>query len=178
MALDSEYAIRSVMCEAKRMGKTELQREDLTEARKASRRTGTAEHRRASARRSKREKIPQAAIVRAPTLLPMMYRTDELAHDLCVERQTVIRWAQHGAPHRRDGRGHIWIHGRLLASWIESRRKSVSRKEVPADHGYCFRCGGLVRMENIRRRPRANMILLSGKCPFCGGRVNRGSKDG
>jgi hypothetical protein len=123
-------------------------------------------------------KIPHEAIVRAPGLLPMMYKTSELADDLGVDQQIIIRWAKNGAPHRRDGKGHIWIHGQLFAHWIESQRKSRSRKGFPADHGYCFRCRKIVKMEAITERRNANLILLTGICAHCGGKVNRGSSDG
>jgi len=123
-------------------------------------------------------KIPHDAIVRAPGLLPMMYKTRELADELGVDRQMIIRWAQNGAPHDRDGKGHIWIHGRLFASWIESQRKSRSRIGLPRDHGYCFGCHQMVKMEGITERRSAKLILLTGICPHCGRKVNRGSSDG
>ena len=125
-----------------------------------------------------KQKIPHEVIVRAPGLLPMFYKTRELAEDLGADQQSIVRWAQNGAPHKRDGKGHIWIHGQLFASWIESQRKPRSRKEVPPDHGYCFRCNQIVKMEDIRKRRNANLILLTGTCTQCGGKVNRGSSDG
>ena len=123
-------------------------------------------------------KIPHDAIVRAPGLLPMMYKTRELADELGVDQKTITRWAQNGAPHERDGKGHIWIHGHLFASWIESQRKSRSRKVLLRDHGYCFGCHQIVKMEDIIERRSAKLILLTGICPYCGRKVNRGSSDG
>ena len=108
----------------------------------------------------------------------MFYKTRELAEDLGIDLQTIIRWAQNGAPHKRDRKGHIYIHGQLFASWIESQRKARYRKHVPEDHGYCLSCNELVAMEGITQRRIANLILLTGTCPGCGGAVNRGSKNG
>ncbi len=125
-----------------------------------------------------RQKIPHEVIIRAPGLLPMMYKTRELAEDLGINQQTIIRWAQNGAPHDRDGKGHIWIHGHLFASWVDSQRKPSSRKDFPLDHGYCFRCKEMVKMEDITKRRITNLIMLTGACFKCGGTVNRGSSDG
>jgi len=131
-----------------------------------------------SGNQTTKQKIPHEVIVRAPGLLPMFYKTRELAEDLGCDQQMIIRWTQNGAPHKRDGRGHIWIHGQIFASWVESQRKPTPRKEYPADHGYCFRCRDIVKMEDISERRFANLILLTGTCFKCGGTVNRGSNDG
>jgi hypothetical protein len=123
------------------------------------------------------QKIPHQVIVRAPGLLPMLYRTIELAEELGISQSTIVRWAQLGAPHQRDRRGHIWINGNLFASWVESHRRGRSRRRVPIDQAYCLRCRRLVTMENPRSRRVGNMILVSARCPECGSKVNRGSAD-
>jgi hypothetical protein len=107
----------------------------------------------------------------------MMYGTQELAKELGVRQSTVVRWTQRGAPHRRDRRGHLWIHGHLFASWVESQRRSRSRRRVSIDQAYCLHCNKLVNMHNPRPRRIGNMILLSARCPECGAKVNRGSTD-
>ena len=38
-----------------------------------------------------RQKIPREVIVRAPGLLPMFYKTRELAEDLGIDQRTIIR---------------------------------------------------------------------------------------
>lgn len=128
--------------------------------------------------RANREKIPHNVIVRAPGLLPMMYKTTELSEELGVAPRTIVRWTQNGAPFQRDQRGHIWIHGGLFASWVESQRRPRSRREIPPDHGFCFACDEIVRMEDIQERSIAKLTLLTGSCTQCGGKVNRGSSDG
>jgi hypothetical protein len=67
---------------------------------------------------AKRARIPQTVLIRAPGLLPMMYRARELAEVLGVTPQLVIRWTKLGAPSVRDRRGHIWILGRDFAAWL------------------------------------------------------------
>jgi hypothetical protein len=122
-----------------------------------------------------RLKMPHNVIVKAPGLLPMMYRTRELAQELGISRRTLVRWAQLGAPHKRDRRGHVWIHGRLFASWVESHRGGRSRRKLQLDQAYCLRCNQVIVMEDPRPRKVGNMTLLGGKCPDCGSKVNRGS---
>jgi hypothetical protein len=71
-----------------------------------------------SGNQATKQKIPHEVIVRAPGHLPLFYKTQELAEDLGIDRQTIICWAKNGAPHKHDGKGHIWIHGKFFASWV------------------------------------------------------------
>lgn len=124
-----------------------------------------------------RLRMPHKVIVRAPGLLPMMYRTRELARELGVSGARVVNWTQNGAPHQRDRRGHIWINGQLFASWVESHRRSRSRPQLPRGQGYCLRCDEIVTIKDPETRPIGNMIMFSGTCPECGAQVNRASSD-
>jgi len=60
------------------------------------------------------EKLPHSVIVRAPGLLPMLYKVKELAGELGISPRTIRKWARRGMPHQRDGKGHIWIDGKEL----------------------------------------------------------------
>ncbi len=71
-----------------------------------------------------RLRLPHLAIVRAPGLLPMLYRPNELAKELDMSPMTIADWAKKGLPHQRDGRGHLWINGQELAGWIAQVRQS------------------------------------------------------
>lgn len=121
-------------------------------------------------------RMPHAVIVRAPGLLPMMYRTAELAGELGVRRQDVVRWARSGAPHQRDRKGHIWIHGRLFASWVESNRRSRSRRRLPPGKAFCLRCRRATVVKDPRRIPAGNMVRIAGTCAACGAEVRRGAR--
>jgi hypothetical protein len=81
-----------------------------------------------------RYKLPHSVIVHAPGLLPMMYRTRELAEELGVATQTVVTWAKNGVPHgsteglsqpgwkaseERD-RACVWQITKLTASDVKS----------------------------------------------------------
>ncbi len=70
-----------------------------------------------------RIKIPQPVIVRAPGLLPMLYKLRELAEDLGVPYRTLWDWTKFGLPHQIDARGHIWINGEDFKQWVTSNRK-------------------------------------------------------
>lgn len=130
-----------------------------------------------ASQKQKRYKLPHSVIVHAPGLLPMMYRTRELAEELGVATQTVVTWAKNGVPHDRDRKGHIWIHGRAFATWVQSQRGKRSRMRMADDQAYCFRCKKPVCMLNAERRRIERLTLLSGKCSICGTTVNRGSSD-
>lgn len=122
-------------------------------------------------------KLPHKVIVRAPGLLPMLYRTRELAKELGVNRTTIVRWSQRGAPHKRDPKGHIWIHGQLFASWVETHRRNRSRPKLPIDQGYCLRCNQIITIQDQETRRVGNMIMIGGTCPDCGAKVNRATSD-
>ncbi|MFQ5961268.1 MAG: DUF5679 domain-containing protein [Candidatus Methylomirabilales bacterium] len=89
-----------------------------------------------------------------------------------------MNWVKAGAPHERDARGHIWIHGRAFAEWLDSKRRPRSRRSLSPEQGYCLRCNQTVQMENPRPRKIDGLTLLTGSCPNCGGKVNRGIKGG
>ena len=128
-------------------------------------------------KRYQHEKIPHAAIVRAPGLLPMLYRPSEIAVELGVPAHMVRRWVGVGVPHERDGRGHIWINGRQLADWVETQRQSRRGPELGPDEGYCMRCRRAVSISQPLRRANGRARVLSGACPLCGAAVNRGVAD-
>lgn len=108
----------------------------------------------------------------------MLYRTRELADEIGVARRIVVKWAREGAPHERDRRGHIWIHGRAFAEWLDSQRRPRSRRSLSPQQAYCLRCNQAVQIEDQRPRKVGRLTLLSGSCPRCGEKVNRGTIDG
>ncbi len=65
----------------------------------------------------------------------MLYKILELADELGVNQSIVVGWAKAGAPHKRDARGHIWIHGRALAEWLDSQRRPRSRRLLLPEQG-------------------------------------------
>ena len=122
--------------------------------------------------------LPQAVIVRAPGLLPMLYRPSELAQDLDIAESTLRDWLNTGLPHQRDERGHIWINGREFAEWIKASRRSPSSRKMAEDEAYCFRCQQPVKLINPAVTSRGKQRLLSGNCAACGSTIHRGSHGG
>ncbi len=122
--------------------------------------------------------IPHSVIVRAPGLLPMYYTTSELALEVGVEASRIVRWAKAGAPHRRDGRNHIWISGREFAAWVEETRAAEVGQPMQPGEGYCMRCRAPVEMDGPVLREKQGRKWISGTCPRCGARVNRGVRNG
>ena len=90
--------------------------------------------------------LPHAVIVRAPGLLPMLYRPSELAQDMEVPETTLRDWFGRGLPHQRDERGHIWINGQEFAAWVKACRKSPLSQKMAEDEAYCFRCQQPVKL--------------------------------
>ncbi len=123
-------------------------------------------------------KLPHLVIVRAPGLLPMLYRPAELARDLEIPESTLRDWLGLGLPHQRDERGHIWINGREFAAWVKASRRSPSSRKMAEDEAYCFRCQHPVKMVKPSVTYRGKQVLLSSTCPSCGSAINRGSHNG
>ena len=91
-------------------------------------------------------KIPHCVIVRAPGLLPMLYKPSELEQELDIPAFTVRGWLSKGLPHQRDSRGHIWIDGRQFAEWVQVTSQARPRANLREDEAYCLRCRRLVKM--------------------------------
>jgi hypothetical protein len=123
-------------------------------------------------------RIPHPAIVRAPGLLPMLYRFPELADALGVPALFVRDWMRRGLPFRKDARGNIWIEGREAVRWIESHRRSPLKGLLPDGYAYCLGCRARVEMAMPVRVVSGKHLVLSGRCPRCGRKVNRGSRNG
>ena len=69
-------------------------------------------------------KFPHQVIVRAPGLLPMLYKVRELADDLGIPERTLRDWLKNGAPHHRDTRKNIWVNGEVFSAWVNTSRES------------------------------------------------------
>ena len=124
-------------------------------------------------------KLPHAVIVRAPGLLPMLYRPRELAEDLGVPPTTIKGWIKLGAPAQRDRRRHLWVNGSEFADWVETMRlaRQNGKKPMGEDEAYCLGCRKPVKLRNPRRSAKGRLVLLSSECPNCGSTINRGSRN-
>ncbi len=124
-----------------------------------------------------RIKIPHAVIVRAPGLLPMLYKVSELADDLNVPERTLRDWlAKFGAPHQRDRNGHIWVNGIEFAAWVNAMRQQKKKITLQPDQAYCLRCKQPVTLVNPETvETTCGPRLLRAICPQCSGHVYRGA---
>jgi hypothetical protein len=121
--------------------------------------------------------LPHSVIVRAPGLLPMLYRPSELAEELTVSAAVVRDWVEKGLPHHRDHRGHMWIDGRQAAEWVKVTRQRPAGSRMAEGQAYCFRCCRAVELRDPVAQYHGKQVLLSGICPQCGGNINRGGRN-
>jgi hypothetical protein len=122
-------------------------------------------------------RISRNVLIKAPGLLPMLYTPREIAEDLDVPETTLRDWLNHGAPHSRDESNHIWIDGKQFAAWVDNQRNTRKKPAHPlqAGEGFCMRCNAIVKIQDREIRPvKGRLSHLKGKCPICGGIVNRG----
>jgi hypothetical protein len=124
-----------------------------------------------------RIRFPHSVIVKSPGLLPMHYKVSELAETIRVPGRTLRDWLVAGAPHFRDQRNNLWIHGRDFADWVASLRKSVKKRKLRNGEAFCMRCNKPVPMTDIAtHNMQGKLILMRGKCPHCGCRICRGDR--
>ena len=92
--------------------------------------------------------MPHSVIVRAPGILPMLYKVRELAKELDIPERTLRDWLKNGAPHERDSRKCIWINGVEFAHWVQAQLKKKNKCKLNDDEAYCLRCNKAVRLED------------------------------
>jgi hypothetical protein len=125
----------------------------------------------------KRIRLPHSVIVKAPGLLPMLYKVSELAVELHLPERTLRDWLEKGAPHKRNQRGQIWVYGPEFSIWVATMRKPKREKILTDNQAYCFRCKQIVEMQNARSLPiKGKLIMTKGVCPHCGCTINRGDR--
>ena len=108
-------------------------------------------------------KIGHAFMRRTYRILDMEYKPSELAEEFGGSKDQVLRLIQAGAPARKDGQGHYWIHGpafvQFLINSIPYRR--WDKKPMAQNECFCVACHQVVHFTEVRRV--RNMIY--GNCP-------------
>lgn len=113
-------------------------------------------------------------------LLDMEYRPSEIASEIGLTADTLYRsHIPNGAPARTDKTDRIWINGKLYAAWVHDYQ--IQRKSRLDDHcvmttneTYCFTCNKVVAIVTPKiRKYKRNIVLKTGRCPECGGKVSR-----
>jgi hypothetical protein len=123
--------------------------------------------------------LPHATIVKAPGLLPMLYKVSEIAEELQVPERTLRDWLDIGAPHQRDERNNLWVNGCLFSEWVRSNRKQKKPAHLADHQAYCLRCRQVVELKAPEIIPiKGKLINIKGTCPQCGCIINRGGRHG
>ena len=124
-------------------------------------------------------KLPHIVIVKAPGLLPMLYKVSELAGELGIPERTLRDWLEAGAPHQRDHCGHLWINGTQFAQWVQQHRKPKRKYKLDNESAYCLRCNEVVKLTEPRpQHMKGKLFIIKGVCPQCGAAINRGARYG
>ena len=122
-------------------------------------------------------KLSHSVIVRSPGLLPMLYSVSELAQTVGVAERTLRDWLAGGVPHSRDGRGHIWIHGREFAHWVANQRQCAEKTKLKDNQAYCMHCRDVVEiLEPKTELVRGKLTHTHGKCSRCNRSIHRGGR--
>ena len=90
-----------------------------------------------------RVQLSQTIIVRAAFLLPITYRSTQLATQLGLAKKDCWRvreWARRGMPHHHDTTGHLMIDGVAFARWVAELTRKRPRRKLPLGHMWCPGC--------------------------------------
>ena len=124
-------------------------------------------------------KFPHIVVVKSPGLLPMRYKVSEIALELGIPQRTLRDWLKRGAPHQRDSRNHIWIHGVGFAVWVKAQKKKKKSRRLGDDEAFCLRCNKIVRLVDPEtKKIVGKLVHLKGRCINCGCKINRGGRLG
>lgn len=126
-------------------------------------------------------KMSRGIVLKLERLLDMLYKPREIAEELGVSTETIYRsYIPAGAPVMVDGQGMKWINGKKFALWAQeclaTNRRGKPVRSLSEGQGFCLRCNQVVEMVDPRRKPhsqKVGVVQVSGKCPFCGAKVNR-----
>jgi len=118
--------------------------------------------------------LRQLMIVRAPSLLPMLYSPRELEQELGVPSRTIREWIKKDLPYERDARGHLWINGIAFAVWVKQGHTAKPKPGLAQDEAYCFKCRRPVKLSHPQQLHKAKLIVLRGTCPNCSRPIHRG----
>ncbi len=114
-------------------------------------------------------------LIKVGHLLNMRYRPAEIAEEIGCHPDTIFRsYIPAGCPHERDSRGRVWVIGTAFRDWA---KETFTRKAsgLPADHAYCLKCRKAVKIVSPEERPTIRQfVVITGTCPECGSKVNRG----
>lgn len=116
-------------------------------------------------------------IVRAASLLPMLYSPRELGQELNLPSSTVRAWILRGMPHQRDEKGLLWIHGRAFAQWVSQVYQARPHIRLAHDEAFCLYCKRAVKIQNPTITRRGKQVLWRGHCPTCNHPINRGGRN-
>jgi hypothetical protein len=124
-------------------------------------------------------KLPHHVIVKAPGLLPMLYKASELADEIQIPERTLRDWLKSGAPFQRDSSNRIWVNGQDFKQWVQEKRKPKRTFKLLDNQAYCLHCKTAVELLNPKRHAiKGKLVNIMGACPQCGCTINRGGVDG
>lgn len=108
----------------------------------------------------------------------MLYKPGEIAEEIGVSPDTIYRsYLPAGAPHDRDPKGNIWIHGPAFRAWVLETigtKRAAPKHPMREDEAWCMRCNGVVTIANPKpKKLNRYADLLQGKCAVCGTKINR-----
>lgn len=122
-------------------------------------------------------RLNRSQIARLKRLLDMPYTPAEISREIGISVDALYRThIPAGVPVFIDDKQRIWINGLAYREWVRNNlaARRRNKKSMGENAAYCLRCNAIVNITDVKVIPyRRGVRQMSGRCPICGGRVNR-----
>jgi hypothetical protein len=130
-------------------------------------------------------KTPRITRGQARTLLRflwMEYKPSEIANELGIKVDTIYKsYIPNGMPYRIDKNGNYWIVGTDFKEWAMAiLTQTIYKPKTPMqeNQAFCVTCKRAVFFDPTKKESMGKgRSLVHGRCPDCGGKTTRFSKD-
>lgn len=120
-------------------------------------------------------RLDGAQRMRLKKLLDMHYKPSELASIVGFNQRQVYRaYIPLGAPFEKDKTGHLWINGKQFAEWYANNFPKVSLDKWQV---FCLTCKCAVTFTKAKRMQKGELAYLICKCPHCGRKIAKITKN-
>lgn len=121
-----------------------------------------------------RARVSHKTLMAAKALLDARFSSNQLRTRLSISEATLKTYISYGMPVERDSRGYRWFRGVHVKAWILDYHKQRPRTKLPEGFAYCLHCDAGVQIQDAFVQKTQYGSLISGVCPVCGNKVNRG----
>ena len=123
---------------------------------------------------SVRRVVDGPAVLRAASLMDMLYKPSEIAEELQIKKRAIYSvLIPLGLPHQRDDKGRIWLHGPAVREWLETATRGPKYK-LASNEMFCLRCFAPRPFDKASLTKSGKFVMARATCPECGAQMYKG----